>query len=270
MKFALYSAPRGTRSQAELIDLSAAMGLDSLEIFSSMEFARPDFDEARRIRRYADERGVSICCFSVYIDVTGDDRREQLDRLRAYAHVAQILGSPYLHHTLCSDFKHPQRIAEGREVFFARAVEGAREIYDYAASLGVRAVYEDQGFLINGIDGFDAFLRAVERPVGVVADFGNIRQANEEIVEFIHRFAPHVVHAHLKDSVILPATTDQPYHYPTLAGSLIRETAPFAGTVPLAEGIDALRRCGFDGVCSLEYGTADPALIARTRALVEG
>lgn len=260
MKTCFYNRPRGF-TWMDMVDLSVEYGFDCLELFTSGEFAEPDLKYAEKFRKYADERGVGICCFSSFVDLTGDDSARQVERMKAFAEVAATVGSPFLHHTVCCDFAHPERILRRRDALFAKGVAGVREIFDHAQKYGVRAVYENQAFVFNGLEGFRGFLAAVERPVGVVADFGNIRQMDEEIPDFIRAFAPQIVHAHLKDSRLHGACCLPPEGaYPTKSGRWIEEVAPGTGTVPNREGIALLKEIGFDGVCSIEWNTSDAGL----------
>lgn len=260
MKTCFYNRPRGF-TWMDMVDLSAEYGFDCLELFTSGEFAEPDPEYAKKFRKYADERGVKICCLSSFVDLTGDDSPRQVERMKGFAEVAALVGSPYLHHTVCCDFEHPEKVLRRKDELFAKGVAAVREIFDHAQKYGVRAIYEDQAFLFNGLEGFGKFLAAVERPVGVVADFGNIRQMDEEILDFIRAFAPQIVHVHLKDSCLHGACCLPPKGaYPTKSGRLIQEVVPGTGTVPLREGIALLKEIGYDGVCSLEWNTPDAGL----------
>ena len=88
------------------------------------------------------------------------------------ARAAAEMGCELLHHTLLPGLSpraaYPTP-AEAIPVVAARA----REVYDAAERLGVRCVYEDQGYVFNGIQPFLAFLNALDRPAGVVLDVGN-------------------------------------------------------------------------------------------------
>ena len=228
MKTCFYTPHSACRSWREMIDLSAEYGFDCLEFFTNMELSEPDPDAARKLRAYADKKGIKACCLSSFVNLTGEDSEHQTARMKE---------------------------------FFEKGVAAVREIYDYARKFGVRTVYEDQAFLFNGVAGFDRFLQAVDRPVGVVADFGNIRQMDEEILDFIKAYAPRIVHAHLKDSLLHPADATPPKGaYPTVSGKWIQEVVPGTGTGPNREGIVLLKELGYDGICSIEWNSVDGAL----------
>ena len=258
MNCCFYSTPRNVVSWREMVDLAAEHHMDRLEILASKEFATPDRAAARTLREYADERGVSVCCFSMGAELTGEDAPQQIQRVIDYGEIAHILGSPLLHFTVCKEYRDYPRILAQKEELFRRSIAAVREIADAIAPLGLKAVFENQGFLFNGLEGTARLLKEAERPIGLVADFGNIRQVGEEILPWLRAFAPYVAQVHLKDSVT--EDTPAPQSLPVWDGRYVREVEPLKGTVPLAEGIALLKELGYQGAYSIEFATEDPAL----------
>ncbi|MBE6965646.1 MAG: sugar phosphate isomerase/epimerase [Ruminococcaceae bacterium] len=251
-KLCLYWPPHpGVKSYYDMIDASVAYGFSHLEGFSNLDFSTPDTENAKRIREYADSKGISFSCFSVYINLVGKDSSEMAERLRGYAEVAKILGSPYLHHTVVNDFTDPENVLPYRDGFFKKGIEEIRNIYDFADSLGVRTIYEEQGFLFNGIDGIGRLLDSVNRNVGIVADFANIYQAGENPEEFIKTFGEKVVHAHVKDIALLPERGKEGLK--TLSQSFMHERKIGEGIVDIKGCIDLLKACGYNGFYGIEY-----------------
>ncbi len=268
MKICLYSPSAAQPSWFDMVDLSARCGFDTLEIFADREFSEPDWEFAKKFKQYADQKGVKICCFSVFSDLTGPDAEAQIKRMKDFAEVAALVGSPLLHHTVCPNFKDPAPVEQNREDLWEKSLASVREIYDYAKDCcHIHTAIEDQGFLLNGVGNFSAFLAQVGRNVRVVADFGNIRQADQEILPFIRAFAPRIAHVHLKDSVLHDQKVS--HSYPTKTGRWIEEVTPGTGTVPLKEGIELLRQVGYNGICSLEWNSEDDALLQKTMGYVK-
>ncbi len=264
MNCCFYSTPSTVTSWFEMVDLAAEYGMDQLELFTRLDFAEPDPEFAKKFRAYADEKGVSICCLSTSQDLTGSEGERNIARVKAFAEIARILGSPYLHHTLCPEYRNSKLIADQKEALFAKGISALREISDHAQAFGVSTIYEDQGFLFNGVANIGRLLEEADRPIGIVADFGNIRQADEEILPLIQAYSNQIRHVHLKDSVVLPQPpSESAYGYPSLSGKWIREVEPGTGTVPLAEGIALLKKLGYRGAYSIEFATTDPALRRR-------
>ena len=82
MKTCFYNRPGGF-TWMDMVDLSVEYGFDCLELFTSGEFAEPDLKYAEKFRKYADEKGVGICCFSSFVDLTGDDSARQVERMKS-------------------------------------------------------------------------------------------------------------------------------------------------------------------------------------------
>lgn len=252
-KIALYYQPTpDITSFFDMIDFAAEHDLPAVEGFNYMELTEPDTEAARRIRAYAEKRGIVFCCMSVYADLVGEDRATQVERMQRFTDVAVILGAPFIHHTVIPTNDRALLTPGNRERFFRQAVEGIRQIYDYAAARGVRAIYEDQAFVINGVEGVARLLEEVDRDIGLVAGFGNIRQYGETIQPFIRRFGGRIVHVHLKD--MKPATADTPNALITWQGNWIVETEPGTGDVDFVESIALLKAAGYDGWYAMEYG----------------
>ena len=258
--FCLYMPPLSSiTTYREMVDYAAAHGVTKLETLNILDLSTPDPEVAKDLKAYADSKGISFPCVSVGLSLVDDDREEAIEAVKRYADIAKILGSPYLHHTIALNFSEPQKIAENFELFYERGIAAVREIYDYARTLGIRTIYEDQGFLFNGVRNFERFLDQVERDVGVVADFGNITQAGEDIVDFLKAFASRVCHVHIKD-VRLTADNPDGRGLPTLDNRYMHEVPLGTGEVPFAEGMALLRQVGYDGYIALETSaSADTA-----------
>jgi len=255
-KICFYSPPfPRVKNYFDMVDVSVEYGLKFIEGFCVLDLAEPDIETAKKIREYADKKGVGFSCFSVYINLVGDDREKQIERLKGYAQVAAILGSPYLHHTIANDFQNPDNVVPYKDEFFKRGIDAVREIFDYSENLGVRCIYEEQGYLFNGVSGYKKFLDAVDRNVGVVADFANICQAGEKIEDFIEAFSDRIVHAHIKDVVLNSeqGTTG----LKTLKGNYMHETVIGTGDVNIKKAVELLKAYGYNGYYGIEYGASD-------------
>lgn len=243
------------KSYFDMIDTTVEYGLKNIEGFNILDFQMPDKGKAEKIREYADKRGVKFVCFSVYTNLVGEDSKEQIKHLKEYADVASILGSPYLHHTIAGDFSNPEKTVPHKEEYFQKGVLAVREIYDYCETLGIRAIYEEQGFVFNGIDGYKRFLEEVQRNVGVLADFANICQSGDKIEDFIEEFSDKIVHAHIKDVALNNDRGNT--GLPTLCGTYMHETPVGKGDVNIRKATELLKEKGFNGYFGLEYGTTD-------------
>ena len=256
-KFCLYAPPLSTlTTYRQMVDYAVAHGIHQLETLNIMDLSTPDEAVAKELAAYAKEKGVTFPCVSVGIDLVEQDNRSAIEALKGYARIAKILGSPYLHHTIALNFSQPEKIAENFETYYQRGLEAVREVYDYAATIGIRTIYEDQGFLFNGRKNFARFLSEVGRDVGVVADFGNIQFVDEQAEDFIPAFRDRIVHVHVKDYLIADAPNDGDYR--SRGGSVLRTSLVGEGSVHMDAGFRALQEMGYTGSVALEGDPIGP------------
>ena len=257
-KISFYSSPfPRIKNYHDMIDLAAEYGMTGIEGYCQFELGTPDVEAARELRDYAESKNIKFCCFSIFLNLVGDDAEVQMERLKKYAEVAAALGSPYLHHTVINEIYQPERVLPYKEELFRKGIEVAREIYDYAEKLGVRCIIEDQGYIYNGVEGFTRFLRESERDIGIVADFGNICQVEEQITDLIKAVPDKICHVHVKDVKIL--SQQKGGGLPTSKGNFMYGTFLGEGDVPYKEAFKLLKENGYDGYYSLEYGVRDDA-----------
>lgn len=260
-QFCLYMPPLSAiGSYKEMVDYAAAHHIKHLETLNILDLSTPDLQVAQELKAYADSKGITFPCVSVGLNLVDDDNTAAIETLKQYAHVAKILGSPYLHHTIALNFSDPQYIAENFEVFYQRGLEAVRQVYDYAAALGIRTIYEDQGFLFNGCKNFTRFLADVGRNVGVVADFGNIQFVDEDVEGFITAFADRIVHVHAKDYIVTDSASREklPGEYTSKGGHYLQGCLIGAGSVHTADAFRALQAIGYRGFVALEGDPIGP------------
>lgn len=259
--FCLYMPPVSSiRTYREMVDYAVAHGITKLETLNLLDLSTPDLEVARDLKAYADSKGITFPCVSVGLSLVDEDRDARIEEMKRYADIAKILGSPYLHHTLALNFSEPEKIVANFELFYTRGVAAAREVFDYAATLGIRTIYEDQGFVFNGVTTFRRFLQDVERNVGVVADFGNIQFVDENAEDFIPAFAERIVHVHVKDYIVTAGSSReiQPGEYTSRGGNYLRDCLVGEGSVHTDAAFQALKDMGYNGIVSLEGDPLGP------------
>ena len=253
-KLCLYAVPfPWVTSYYEMIDIAADLGLPGVEGFNKFELSQPDLDAALDIRCYAEKKGICFPCMSVFADISGKDNRHEIERMKLYTQVAAILGAPYLHHTIVPALQDPDTILQNREQLFQSGLDAVRQIFDHAAKYNVMTVFEDQGYLFNGVEGFERFLLEVDRKVGVVADMGNILQTDQLPEPFITAFGHRIVHTHIKDAKY-KKTPQLPENWiPTLSGGGFYPCSLGEGIVDVKKCISLLRAQDYDGWYALEF-----------------
>ena len=260
-EFCLYTPPVSSLSTyKEMVDYAASHGIRKLETLNILDLSTPDLQVAKELKAYADSKGITFPCVSVGISLVDNDREAAIETTKKYADIAKILGSPFLHHTIALNFSEPQFIADHFDLFYQRGLEAVREIFDYAATLGIRTIYEDQGFLFNGRKTFSRFLKDVDRNVGVVADFGNIKFVDEDVEDFITAFSDRIVHVHVKDYIVMPGgnRNPEPGEYTSRGGNYLKGCMIGAGNVNNGAAFAALRAVGYRGVLAWEGDPIGP------------
>ena len=178
--FADYVRDKGIEEAAEI---ALQLGFSSVEMFAAIvpgfENAISSVEEAKHMRTVLEKYHLPMSCYSVYVDLwrNPDNERE----LMKQAEIAAELGSPYFHHTLLPCDKDEAGFSNYDEAV-CEIVEVAARIADYADTLGVTCIYEDQGYYVNGVEGFGKFWNRIKKRcknVGICGDLGNILFGDE-------------------------------------------------------------------------------------------
>ncbi len=260
-KIVLYAAPFShITSYKDMVDVAVKYGISYIEPLNILDLSSPDFEVAKDINNYIKEKGLSVPCFSVGLDLAGENSEKMTENLKRYADIAKLFGSPYLHHTVAFNFSDPDLMLSQKELLFRRGIKAVREVNDYCKSIGIKAIYEEQGFIFNGIDGYERFVTELDRDYGVVADFGNILFCDDTFEDFLTRFSDKVVHVHLKDYKILEKGTfdENDYIFKTVNHNALTDSPLAKGSVNYDKAFQILKKIGYNGYYSLECPPIGP------------
>lgn len=238
-------------------------GFDGIEVLPSFELMAPsgyefadDYkDQAKIIREKLDEEGMVCSCFSF-----GEDMLSNEDYARRVLHqsveIAEILGSPFVHHTFQCSFaaknvKPSQSYYQGAEKVF---VEIGKEIAEYAGEHGIECIYEDQGLFLNTVDRLGSLLAKIDMPnTGVCLDCGNSLFYDVLPESFAGAFASLVKHVHIKDYIKNDSLAKPGKGWDrTVSGSYLRNCLVGTGIVNFEKIISILLSAEYDGFYSLE------------------
>lgn len=261
-RIGLFSLPRAGMRGLEGVEYARSLGVRLYEPLAVEGY--PTEDDALRLRDRAAELGMTMPCLSTAADLNGADRREQAAELKRLARMAAKMNIPLLHHTLLPELDCEKPRLPFGEVL-ERVLPLAREVFDEAAALGVRCVYEGQGLYFNGCERFGEFLDRLERPAGVVLDTGNVCFAGEDAARFAEVFADRIAHVHVKDF----AFSDEGGEYRLAGGRWASPAVLGEGDLPVAECMAILRRIGYKGSVMLEHGVSEAEQRRCLRALEE-
>ena len=236
-----------------------SLGFSSVEFFDfigdNWESVIPDVATAKHFRSVLEAKGLHTACYSVAVclyDPTSPDgiNASAEFQMMKYAEYAAALGSPFLHHTVTLSIDEaPLPYHEMLKTVLPSVVRIAK----YAASLGVRCIYEDQGMYFNGVDGFGEFYRTVkaqEPTVGICGDIGNMLFVDESPVAFFEAYAKEFVHVHIKDYT--DCKMGDVGACVTRGGRVIRDAVIGKGFIDIVTCLNILKSSGYTGAIALE------------------
>ena len=266
-RICFYSSMFEGRSSAwEIAEFAVKKGVGGIELMNFCdELESPDMTEALKIGKYAKENGLSMPCFSVGVNLYSEkSRRERIGMLRAYADICAALEIPYLHHTTIS-YLEPEKLTKPTDEMIKIAVDASLEVAEYANSLGVSTIVENQGFVVNGIENYGAFIEGTDNRVGVLLDVGNMMFADENAEKYSYAFADRARHVHIKDYI-----KSETGSHRTKSGNYIEDCEIGIGDIDLNKIVTKLETSGYNGFYSLEFvGVKDEAEVDRVLSRME-
>ncbi len=264
----------GRKSVYDVIDWAADHGCEHIEF---VPFYLPFVDEEKgaldtglidSVREKCAERSLEISTYSVNADLINPDpaeRRREIERVKLHIDTAARLGIKLMRHDIAG-FRRPfeTNTAENFERELPLMVEGARELYDYAASLGVTTTLENHGFFCNGSDRLIRLIREIDRPnISMTLDVGNFLCVDEYEYAAVKKCIKYAKIIHFKDFYIrekskLPGQTemfncDCGSWFETLGGRMLRGSIVGQGDLDIWEIARIIKGSGFDGYVSVEF-----------------
>lgn len=245
-------------------------GFDAFEVLESLRpGSQPLFascEDAQLLRDLMDEKGLRCACYSISANVLAEDVGETYDQtcvdvLKRCADMARILGSPYFHHTLTIGYVPPNAAMDSLDAILEQLIDRASQVAEYANGLGLTVLYEPQGFYVNGLDGFTRFFEEMKQRgyrIGVCGDVGNSLYVNCAPDSFFAKYAPEILHVHLKDLRVEDGQLNRENAARSRSWNVIRdgryitETLLGEGSVDLDACMAYLRGVGYDGYYALE------------------
>ena len=244
---------KGIEETARFAKEKGFSGVEFLESSAQgTTFTLQDIPSAKKTAEILRAHGLDVACYSVECCLWADE----VENLKKHAELASALGSPFLHHTLIPWLALDEN-SPSYEQAFEKIIERATEVANYAKSLGLICLYEEQGMYFNG-KGFDDFYLEIKRRcdnVGVCGDFGNDLFVDENPVDFIEKYKTEIKHAHLKDYQFLPRSDQSEKGaewYKTKGGNYLKDCPLGAGVVEFDKAFHALQTSGYQGKYALE------------------
>ncbi len=240
-------SPIGT---AEGIRKTREIGFDTIDIFADPLETSPD--DLRLIKTTCREQGlpvISVALVALGIaDFNVPVRRFHVDRARQTLELGRELEARNLL-LVVGEYIWQKEVIRPQDQW-AWAVEGVRELGEFAGSLGMEIALELEPFhlsLINNIKEMKRFLDDVNHPaVRANIDISHLALTHTPAAE-IPDLRGRIAHVHLSDC----------------DGKVHGDLPPGRGVVPFVPYLQALKQSGFDGAVSLELEySPDPGRIS--------
>lgn len=239
----------GKIKQADVVEKAHEIG------FSCVEFTDIDgknleeqAENAKKLREKADRLGMEITAYTIGADFSGDDITCEIERVKKQIHIAKILGAPIIRHDVC------WRLSENARSFgimLPKLSAAAREITEYAGTLGIKTCTENHGVIAQDSYRMEALFNAVNHPnYGLLIDMGNFICADEDSASAVSRLAPYAFYVHAKDMLVKNASETGGF---TRGGNKFEGMIIGEGIIPVEQNIRILKLAGYDGVVSIEY-----------------
>ena len=266
MKFTMYS---GFSERVLQYGIENAAEYASQLGFSSTEVFVDGFDEesnpflsvavAKQAKDVLEQYNLPVACYSVCADLWKNPNGEKF--LMKQVEIAAALGSPYFHHTLLPWIPLAED-APGYREGIEEIVEATVRIADYANTFGITCIYEDQGYYVNGVEGFKGFWDEMKRRcrnVGICADLGNILFVNEKPQDFLVEYIKDICHVHVKDYLWKKSkSAPGKYWIEAKDDSWLRGTMIGDGVIDIEACMNILRDAGYQGYFALENSHPEP------------
>jgi sugar phosphate isomerase/epimerase len=272
-------------SVEEQIRKARELGFDGLSIETKRPVASPlDLAPAdrTRIKAVAADEGIALCALESVSNFTGrlmEDRENNLAMMRAVLELASDLGvtivkifaawpgiindeesiamyAPY------ERGNHYKRLYPPDLRKWHRAIEGIREVADWAADMGITLALQNHAPVITpGYEDALAMMQEIERPnVKLCLDalLFYDRQSTQYIQDAVQACGPHIVLTHYGAWNFEESPN----------GDIVQQPAPsFGGLINYEAFVGELRKVGYDGYLVSEYCT--PALKNHRIAAIE-
>lgn len=265
MKYALsiYSLSRevkkGNLDWFGVMDKTKELGFDGVEfIEGAFTDKKPNLDDAKKYREYADKIGIEISNLAVPADVLND--AEAYDKLCGWVDVAEVLGVKTMRHDVTGGIK--ERSWQGYDSVVQQMADVCRRVSEYARTKGIRMMTENHGYFSQDSDRVEKLINTVASDnFGQLVDIGNFLCADENPSVAVGRCAPYAFYVHAKDFIVKSGADTNPgkSFFVSRGGNYLRGTIVGHGDVPVKACLMALKKVNYDGWISIEFeGLEDP------------
>lgn len=234
----------GQLSLAGAIREAGAMGFDGVELANLTENYPYDPEELCAAAR---EAGVELCSWATSANFAADISAQETV-LRAEIDRAAAMGCKAVRTDIYhEDVPHP---------YAENVLAALRRLADYAQEKDVVLITENHGGYLVTPERLERLFQAVDHEnFGLLCDFANFADANEDPARAVRLLKKHIRHVHVKDCHLLPGDRLYPGEgwYVTAGGDYWRCAIAGQGNLPLAQCMKTLAQSGYDGYLIQEF-----------------
>lgn len=260
----------GKMTQFETIAKAKELGFDAIE-FTTIdgESHEERLKNAKKYREEAEKLGMIINAYTIGANLFKEDKAEateEIERLKKELLVAKELGAPLMRHDVCYTLS---KTGNGRsfDLMLPTIAKNARELTEYAQTLGIKTCSENHGFIAQDSDRVERLYNAVNHEnYGLLVDMGNFACADENSVTAVSRLAPYAIHAHAKDFIIRKERFGR-CQLETRGCNYIGGVAVGEGDIPVKQCLAILKKAQYEGFLSIEYEGCDDCIDGIKRGL---
>jgi sugar phosphate isomerase/epimerase len=255
----------GQMRQIDVIAKAREIGFDVIE-FSDfvLDEGETPLSFAPKVREEAARAGIEVGNYTVGADFINhpDGVEGQIEGLKEQARAAKLMGAPGMRHDAVHGFPSDSDRTLGFDDLLPALARGCRAVTEYAASLGIRTMVENHGYIAQDSTRVEKLMNAVAHPnFGWLVDIGNFLCADEDPRRAVGVAARYAFHAHAKDFHVKSGMLPDPGAgwFKSRGGNYLRGAILGHGDVPVAQCLGVLARAGYEGTVSLEFeGMEDP------------
>ena len=266
---------RGELTQLSCVSKAKEMGFDGIE-FTDLK-PHKDYTledqllDAAEIKAEAEKVGIEIVAYTIGANLyqpTEEQNAAEVERVKCQLDVAAALGASVFRHDVCYKEK-VDGVLTSFDKMLPTIAKNAREISEYAKTLGIKTCTENHGFIAQDSDRVEKLFNTVDCDnYGILVDMGNFACADEDSAKAVSRLAPYAVHVHAKD-FIKRAFGEPDYageaYIVTRGCNKICACAVGEGDIPVAQCVAILKKAGYDGYLSIEFEGLEDCIAAIAR-----
>jgi len=212
-------------------------------------------ETAEKIKKYADEIKLSVCCYSIsnnFVKEKPEERLKQIEYVKQSIDMATMLETGNLR-IFSGNPQEGITYEQGK----AWIIESMKECAAYAGEKGVTLVLENHGLFAGKSSQVKEIIETVDSKfLKANVDTGNFLLVGENPLDAVKGLTNYIGFVHFKDFKKSNADKDV---YVSLNGIKYQGTILGEGEVPLKEIVDYLDKNDYKGYLSIEYeGIEDP------------